>query len=290
MNLLQRVNAITKQMTAIAWLSLGLSSCNAPQTGVPAEGATLEKMIDHQAKRARLLLLLRSSGTIELRTKDEDGESFNDCALELWRDGDLFALRLRKLGERFLWVGSDGINWWVFALASDPVEVVVYPVGKAANQSIDPESALLAPSEFLQLTGLLAVEALGGPAQSGSADGLGWADVRSAPGSAWHRMRWHYDQKTLLPKRIQAFDEADLLLVEVRLDGYEPIPARDTPIGAWPAFARKIRITKPDGSVDLRLFFNGPNARGEGLRRQLFEFDQLIRTFRPQRIEHVRSE
>ena len=62
----------------------------------------LERFLDRQAGRASLLRVLESSGTIEIRQKLDDETSFDDCALELWRDGDRFALRLRKLGATAL--------------------------------------------------------------------------------------------------------------------------------------------------------------------------------------------
>ena len=67
---------------------------------------------------------------------------------------------------------------------------------------------------------------------------------------------------------------------------YEPIAARDQPIGAWPQFPGKVFIRDATGETDVRIFFNRPNARGDRIKPALFDPERLIETFKPERVEH----
>jgi hypothetical protein len=217
----------------------------------------------------------------------ELNERQSDCALELWRDDSKFALRLRKLGERFLWVGSDGSAWWVFELMSEPVRLVVLPPGETGGFSIGPGQGLLNPDRLLHLAGLLPYDGI-------DAETLGFDDVGRVrfvtvdeAGIGWRRTRWHLDPKTLLPDEIEALDDQGEVLATARLSAYEPIAARDLPLGAWPQFPRKVFLALSDGNTDVRLFFNRPSARGNGIRPKLFDLEQLMKTFRPGEVEYV---
>ena len=249
---------------------------------------SIQTLNERQLVRTRKMSELQSGGTLELRTRDENGTTFEECALELWRDDASFALRLRKLGERFLWVGSDGQAWWIFELMADPVRLVVLPPGETGGFSVGPGKGLLNPDRLLHLAGLLPYDRI-------EEDTLGFDDqgrVRfitvSDSKSAWRRTRWHLDPKTLLPAEIVALNDEDgEVLATARLSAYEPIAGRDLPLGAWPQFPRKVYLTLADDGADVRLFFNRPSARGTGIRPRLFDLEQLTKTFRPGEVEYV---
>lgn len=249
---------------------------------------SIQTLNERQLVRTRKMSELQSGGTLELRTRDENGTTFEECALELWRDDASFALRLRKLGERFLWVGSDGQAWWIFELMADPVRLVVLPPGETGGFSVGPGKGLLNPNRLLHLAGLLPYDRI-------DEDTLGFDDqgrVRfitvSDSESPWRRTRWHLDPKTLLPAEIVALNDDDgEVLATARLSAYEPIAGRDIPLGAWPQFPRKVYLTLADDGADVRLFFNRPSARGTGIRPRLFDLEQLMKTFRPGEVEYV---
>lgn len=270
-------------------LFLTVPGCRvAPRSG-PATTLDLETFAARQATRASLLRLLESGGTIEIRRKDEDGEtSFDDCAMELWRDGDRFALRLRKLGERFLWVGADGTRSWVFELFADPVRLVILPPETGGEQALGSELLLFGPEQLLLLAGLEPLDPAGArplpPDDSGR-----WRVAAPGPvGTGWSEVVWSIDPDTLLPARITALGEAGAPLLSATLRDYEPIRARDQPVGAWPQFPGKVRVETSDGRIDVRLFFNRPGATGSRLRDALFDLDALMRTFKPGLVEYVR--
>ena len=248
----------------------------------------LDRFLDRQADRASLLRVLESSGTIEIRRKQEGETSFDDCALELWRDGDRFALRLRKLGERFLWVGSDGAQWWLFELAADPVRLVILPPGQVGRQAIAPDLLLFGPDQLLNLAGLEPILADPADIEPTIVDGKGRiAFPASHPDDSWSTVVWWIDLETLLPERIEILDGEGRLTLESVPGGYEPIRARDQPVGNWPDFPRRLRVRDAEGSTDVKIFFNQPGATGARNRDRLFDIEALMKSFKPGTIEYV---
>ena len=249
---------------------------------------SIQTLNERQLVRTRKMSELQSGGTLELRTRDENGTTFEECALELWRDDASFALRLRKLGERFLWVGSDGQAWWIFELMADPVRLVVLPPGETGGFSVGPGKGLLNPDRLLHLAGLLPYDRIDEGTLGFDDQGrVRFITVSDSEG-AWRRTRWHLDPKTLLPVEIVALKDDDgEVLATARLSAYEPIAGRDLPLGAWPQFPRKVYLTLADDGADVRLFFNRPSARGTGIRPRLFDLEQLMKTFRPGEVEYV---
>ena len=248
---------------------------------------SIRTLTERQQVRTRKMSELQSGGTLELRTRDETGTTFEECALELWRDDASFALRLRKFGERFLWVGSDGQAWWIFELMAEPVRLVVLPPGETGGFSVGPGKGLLNPERLLHLAGLLPYDQI--DEETLGFDDLGrvrFTTVSDSKGT-WRRTRWHLDPKTLLPAEIVALNDENEVLAIARLSAYEPIAARDMPLGAWPQFPRKVYLTLADDGADVRLFFNRPSARGTGIRPRLFDLEQLMKTFRPGEVEYV---
>ncbi len=284
----------TRRWSVFGWAlglltMLSVAGCQLPQQETPPISFDLEGFAVRQDARASLLRLLESGGTIEIRQRDETGgEQFEDCALELWRDGDRFALRLRKLGERFLWVGSDGDQWWVFELTADPVRLVILPSGASGQRALGTEVLLFGPDQLLLLAGLQPIS-LEDAEVAWSEDGKVLRIETVAPeGGGWARIAWSIDPGTLLPVRMEAIDADGALVLESTLSGYEPIRARDQPVGNWPQFPRKLRVETPDGAIDVRLYFNRPGATGSKLREALFDLDQLMKTFKPGLIEYVK--
>ena len=267
---------------------LQLWGCQAPPETVSVAPEDYLRICSVQNKRASIFRILESSGTIELRQSSDDGSSFDSCNLDLWRDQGNFALRLRKFGERFLWVGSDGTSWWVFELAADPSRLVVLPMDVQGAVGLGTQESVLGPRKLLQMSGLLPLDPEASVEKLQSTDdGLIAFEITSEVPGEWDRMRWEVDPKRLLPRRISAVNSDGSVELVATLKGYEPIPARDLPIGAWPQFARKVFIKDASGATDVRLFFNKPNSRGERIKPGLFDLQRLINTFKPSKVEYI---
>ena len=267
---------------------LQLWGCQAPPEITPVAAEDYRRFCSVQNQRAAIVQVLESSGTIELRQSSEDGSSFDSCSLDLWRSDQDFALRLNKFGERFLWIGSDGTDWWVFELAAEPSRLVVLPIDVQGAVTLGAQESLLGPRRLLQMSGLLALDPEAPPEGIESTeDGLFAFELSSQVPGEWARMRWEVDPKRMLPRRITALDPEGAVLLTATLDGYEPIPARDLPIGAWPQFARKVLMKDGSGETDVRLYFNKPNARGKRIKPGLFDLQRLITTFKPSKVEYI---
>lgn len=272
----------------LAGLAGLLAGCETPQSRPEFSPIEFEAIEALQNRRASAFQVLESTGTIELRRTEEGSTSFDSCALNLWRDQANFALRLRKFGERFLWVGSNGTDWWVFELASEPTRLVVLPLGEEGGLNLGTEESLLGPRKLLQLSGLLPIDPEARCEQLHlTEEGLISFVLATEVKGGWNRMRWEVDRKRLLPSQIEALDEQGDVLFRARLDAYEPIPARDLPIGAWPQFARKVFINDTSGQTDVRIFFNNPNARGTRIKPRLFDLQELLGAFKPSKVEYL---
>ncbi len=78
------------------------------------------------AERARVGALERlyARGILEVRSKDDQGDHFDQGDLDLrWNRTMGLALSLSKLGDRWIWIGSDLSQWWIFELKSDPTRL-----------------------------------------------------------------------------------------------------------------------------------------------------------------------
>ena len=265
--------------------------CQTPPVTDGPPSLDVSAFLEQQKERAALLRTLKSGGTIELREQAEDGgSSFQDCALELWRDGDRFALRLRKLGERFLWVGSDSEQWWLFELAADPVRLVVLPDGIDGSRTIPADLMVFGPDQLLHLAGLEPIAFDPATCTTSFDEALQLARVECpAPAATpdWSRLAWLIDIETKLPRCIMVLDDAGAVRLESWLSGYEPIRARDQPLGNWPAFPRKVHVKDASGDLDVHLFFNRPIASNAGFREALFDLARLMKTFKPGVVEYV---
>lgn len=262
----------------------GCASTPAAPAAAPPE---LERVRAFQERRAAMFRTLESTGTIELRSLVEGGESFDSCAMDLWRQGDEFALRLRKFGERFLWIGSDGREWWVFELAGDPTRLVVMPLDRGLPTDLPLEESLLGPRKLLELAGLMPFgDQLRADGLEPAEDGLFRVESRGSVEGGWNRLRWTIEPRRMLPVAVEALDDQGRCVVRSSLREYEPIAARDQPIGAWPQFPGKVFIRDATGETDVRIFFNRPNARGDRIKPALFDLERLIETFKPERVEH----
>ena len=289
----RRVERNPRPIARSATLALSLlwclpfAGCASTPAAPAAAPPDFERLRAVQDRRAAMFRILESTGTIELRSLVEGGESFDSCAMDLWRQGDEFALRLRKFGERFLWIGSDGRDWWVFELAGEPTRLVVMPLDRGLPTDLPLEESLLGPRKLLEIAGLMPFgDRLRVDGPELAEDGLLRLETRGSGEGGWHRLRWTIEPRRMLPVAVEALDDQGRCVVRSSLREYEPIAARDQPVGDWPQFPGKVLIRDATGETDVRIYFNRPNARGGRIKPALFDLERLIETFKPERVEH----
>ncbi|MDG2423716.1 MAG: hypothetical protein P8M22_07045 [Phycisphaerales bacterium] len=86
-----------------------------------AEAARIEQVLSGLSERAKLLEHIHGWGVIELQWADDQGSHFEQGDLEFWIDGnERLAVRISKLGDTYFWIGTDGVEAWVFDLSDRP--------------------------------------------------------------------------------------------------------------------------------------------------------------------------
>ncbi|MBL9140418.1 MAG: hypothetical protein JNK53_01010 [Phycisphaerae bacterium] len=118
-------------MNARALLGCGLGAallawgCAAPPPMPSAPpGPTSADLTAAELARVGGLDRLHARGVIELRTNDETGEHFDQGDLDLrWSRTLGLAASLSKLGDRWVWIGADATQWWIFELKSKPTRL-----------------------------------------------------------------------------------------------------------------------------------------------------------------------
>ena len=193
-------------LLALVLSSLATVGCSPSRSSVARELPAFDRIRAHQDRRASIFRILESTGTIELRGTSDGKRSFESCAMDLWRQDDRFALRLRKFGERFLWVGSDGSDWWIFELAAEPSRLMVMPLDVPRPVDVSLEESLLGPRKLLEIAGLQPFDPAAVASAYGIADdGMIRFELEGSSPVGWARLRWTLDPKRLLPRLIRIF-------------------------------------------------------------------------------------
>src|SRR5687768_10032175 len=104
-------------------LSIAVGGCKSQPQGDnasrPAATPTYQELAAAHNRRVELLSRVYADGVIEIEWEDRDGQHHEQGDMELWialpRNT---ALRVEKLGEVLLWLGSNQEHWWLFDMVS----------------------------------------------------------------------------------------------------------------------------------------------------------------------------
>lgn len=87
------------------------------------------EMARREEARAAGLERLHARGIMELRTRDDKGEHFDQGDLDLRWSRELgLAASVSKLGDRWVWFGADRTRWWIFELKAKPSSLRTGPI------------------------------------------------------------------------------------------------------------------------------------------------------------------
>ncbi|MHC4448409.1 MAG: hypothetical protein ACYSXF_11735 [Planctomycetota bacterium] len=228
--------------------------------------------------RIERLRQVHATGVIE-----QDGRHQEQCRAQLWLQlPHKTALRMEKLGEVLLWLGSDEQRYWFFD-GLNREETVLY-VGDHDAVRLAPDRAGLATNPFalldlMALVPLPAARGPGDPAVAYDADHDAWRV--QAPGLGGP-MRVFFDRSTRLPKRVEALSEDGAVVATSDLPRYESVEQRGVAPLARPKFPTKVDISLPPGDDRVMLAVEGPRSTTNA---RVFELDRLIRALRPDRVE-----
>lgn len=278
-----------------------------------AAAAELAPLVAAHNERARKLETLESRASVEIRSRDADGDHFDQC------EGDIFlapggkgALRLTKLGSNLAWIGSDGTRGWVFRLDAQPTQATVFAnarVGAFGSDDAiaseggfrlltpDAVRALAAlapvPGRFEELQGAVRDPAAGALVLEAVADAPIGAPVRERFAVSWRlaggsrlSMRFGPDGK---PAQVVARDASGRELLRSSLAEFVRAQAENLAIGAWPELARRIEITTPAADASVRIYLGEPIATARRMKPRFFDLDALIAQLRPDSVEYLES-
>ena len=114
-------------------------SC-APQKHYTADdwAEKLPRLQKYQESRTYQFGKLVGHGVIEFSWEDEKGHHRKQGDFDFWKSGESISLRISKVGELLIWVGSDSDTNWMFDLTEDDTTL-----------RIDDEESLFADSSIL---------------------------------------------------------------------------------------------------------------------------------------------
>lgn len=256
-----------------------------PEGASPARSSSADEALGsihaRQDARAKALRFLESRGVVEFRWKENGQERFEQCDLRLFAvPPDRTAFRLSKLGEQYAWIGSDEQTWWVFRLKDRPSSVEVRTYADAGGEGL----SIASPRVVLLVAGLAAFPPLESCRLLPGKDSDGERTVEFTSPAAPGLVQCRIDLRSGLPKAVVLFDRSGGVLLSSSLGDYVSASTSGLATGDWPSVPRKIVVTRETDGATIRLSLDEPTGRGDRIRSQFFEFEDLLRSLRPDEV------
>lgn len=232
----------------------------------------------HNARIERLRTIY-SRGVLEIRWSDETGRHFEQGSVDLWVALPRHtALRVAKLGEVLLWLGSDDHHYWLFDRFAQETTLVV-GAHEESLRSVHATALTVRPLSLLDLMGLTPLP-----------DGAALDVVFDAERDAWvletvgagGPIRLYLDRAKLLPKRVEVLSEEGDVTLYSDLGRYKSVKLAGAAGLSNPKLATIVDIAATDDSARLKLALDSPN---DDANPQVFRLERLIRALQPDRIE-----
>lgn len=279
-------------------VSLPLMIAGCKNQGAPVAPAALtehvptpQQIVAAHNERVAKLGATYSDGVIELRWSDERGKHFEQGDLELWQTSDnRTALQISKLGERLLWMGSSGEQWWLFDLMNKDERVLI--VGTHEDLGDRFGAIGVKPLGLLDLLGLSPIDCVTDANQPVTANNDLHAFMLDAKGRGG-RLRIAFDQSTLLPKRIELLDATGAVAAASTLSRYASVDVPGMAIMALPKLPLTIDIHREQAvgssmAGDAKIALNETVGEiKEKAASQIFDLDRLTAAMRPDRVERL---
>ena len=293
---------MSRFLAAAAVLGAALAASCAPKATDPVPAPprtadapplpTRDRIVASERARVGGLRVLHARGVAELRWSDAQGDHFEQGDADLrWCAGRGIAVSVSKLGDRHLWVGSDGSRWWRFDLKSSPSRL------RVGHPSVAPGAEGAAPGSGLRgllngvpgprVLGLLAIEPAEG-AVPVERDGVAWFAI---PPEGAARAEAGFDPRTLAPVAVRLVTPSGASLEAGFTETFGVETAGAAP-GAWPRIPRRVRLQASgvDGPpLALRLALDVAVADAEAAGREvLYDLEALRERFMPESVEEER--
>lgn len=289
-------------------ISLGaaVALCSGCQQGprlTPAPTGPIPTRADvaaSQSKRCAALSTLGLKGHAQLNWKDEAGTHFDDGDFDLlmqppWE----LCLRVSKLGERILWIGSNQESWWIVYPTEKPSRAVVH-AGAGAAQTVSSRAvvgslkALVAPSRLMEALGVATI-------LQDEIQRIEWDGAIGAWCCTLRNRRVYMRGEGLLPVGCDWIDESGEVMATCRLDAFgwpegqrpsgpttgeiQPLVATRIALEVWNGRRRKSHGA-PDASMALAA--QQPQYATDRVKPQFFRWEDVRAALNPEVIEEIK--
>jgi hypothetical protein len=271
--------------------------CQNGQKGAPHHAPTYEQLATKHNQRIAMLQTLHAEGVIELTWRDDRGKHFEQGEMDLWlRLPSHSALQVKKLGDTYLWLGSNDDHYWLFDLFSDvkTLHVGRHDQASGGGAGLGLGAFRVQPRALIDLLGLSPIEGVAEVEQSVSYDPGHKAWMIESPGRGGG-MRIFFDVQMHLPIRIESLapnGEAELVSTHRR---YESVMMQGMSPVAFPKMAELIDIASAAESSDdgqemsegeVTIAINEAfGYEEEQTLNNVFNLDLLLKKLKPARIE-----
>lgn len=304
--MLERMVRLAISLGVAVFLGVSVALVSGCQQGpriMPAPTGPIPTRADvaaSQSKRCAALSTLGLKGHAQLNWKDEAGTHFDDGDFDLlmqppWE----LCLRVSKLGERILWIGSNQEIWWIVYPTEKPSRAVVHSVtGAAAADSGGVESgsleALVAPSRLMEALGVATIS----PEEIRRIE---WDGAMGAWCCTLGNRRVYMRGEGLLPVGCDWTDESGEVVATCRLDAFgwpegqrasgqttgeiQPLVATRIALEVWNGRRRK---SHGDPDASMALAAQQPQYATDRVKPQLFRWEDVRAALNPEVIEEVK--
>lgn len=287
---------------ALLWNGAAVG-CALPKAVAEPDGPppTAQRWADAQERRAATVPSLSLRGHAQFEWRDSTGQHFDDGDFDIiFRAPSELCLRLSKLGQKALWIGSGGGQAWVIFLNEQPVRALhrlTRPNGRAPQMPHGGlEASMSGAARFFDPHQL--AEALGiGRANAADVQSIAWDSVRAAWAVELPGRRLFVRGESLLPVGIEWVDAAGAITANCELSSFEwlrseqAFPATES---SKPLVPTRIRLevwsggrSRAQGAPDgvLVLAAGEPTDAAARIKPQMFSWDDVRGATRPEVIE-----
>lgn len=292
-------NAASSITGGVLWSCIAVC-CASPQGVSQPDGPvpTAQQWADAQERRAAAVPSLSLRGHADFEWRDSAGQHFDDGDFDIiFRAPSELCMRLSKLGQKALWIGSGGGQAWVIFLNEKPVRAMhrlVHPAGPAPKGApAGLGDAMPGIERFFDPDRL--AEALGiGRATAADVQSIAWDGDRAAWAIVLTGRRVFVRGESLLPIGIEWLDASGAVTASCTLGAFEWLRSEQAIAASEsskPLVPTRIRVevwsggrTRAQGTPDgvLQLAAAEPTDAAARIKPQMFSWDDVRGSTRPE--------
>lgn len=243
-----------------------------------APAPSYEDIARVQALRVADLDRLWARATLRLYTIDKNGDTNEEEAdghVQYIRDRKLF-LAVKKLGETYFQLGSnDAIFWWIDLSDSDHKVALVGEHAKATPRTAARFGLPVHPLDLIDVLCLLPFPDKPIAPPNYTPDGR---YVGVTLQGRWGHRRVFLDPRTLVPRKVEAFDGRGTLVLSATMGEDEPVKVKGLEKSSA-TIATEIEIDVPASKTRAKMSLHDPENRRDGISASAFDLKALLERY-----------